>query len=64
MRLEPVENKVGSEGFSKKKRASVALMAREGLMLGRESGRSVPLGNATRAEAAVVLYRLYGLVMR
>ena len=39
-------------------RTSVALMAREKLMLGRESGRFVPLGNTTRAEATVVLYRL------
>jgi len=39
-------------------RAAVALTVREKLMVGRESGRFAPLGNTTRAEAAVVLYRL------
>jgi len=39
-------------------RTSVALMTRERLMAGRESGQFVPKGNTTRAEAAVVLYRV------
>ena len=44
-------------GVSPWARTPVALMAGERLMTGRESGRFVPLGNTTRAEAAVVLYR-------
>jgi hypothetical protein len=39
-------------------RTPVALMAGERLMTGRESGRFAPLGYTTRAEAAVVLYRV------
>lgn len=35
----------------------VAQAVRDGLMVGRESGRFVPLSSATRAEATVVLYR-------
>lgn len=38
-------------------RSPVALAVRDGLMVGREEGRFVPLGSATRAEATVVLYR-------
>ncbi|TEB07823.1 Endo-1,4-beta-xylanase A precursor [Pelotomaculum schinkii] len=36
----------------------VALVVRDGLMLGRENGQFMPLGNATRAEATVMLYRV------
>ncbi len=36
----------------------VAQAVRDGLMAGRESGMFVPLGDATRAEATVVLYRV------
>ncbi len=43
-------------GISPWARSSVAMMVRERLMAGRERGRFVPLGNATRAEATVVLY--------
>ncbi len=39
-------------------RAPVALMVREQLMTGRENGCFAPLGNTTRAEAAVVLCRM------
>ncbi|MDD4238511.1 MAG: S-layer homology domain-containing protein [Desulfotomaculaceae bacterium] len=39
-------------------RTFVSLMTRERLITGRESGQFVPLGNTTRAEAAVVLYRV------
>ncbi len=38
-------------------RSPVAQTVRDGLMAGREEGRFVPLGSATRAEATVVLYR-------
>jgi hypothetical protein len=37
---------------------SVALAVREGLMRGRQANRFEPRGQSTRAEAAVVLYRL------
>jgi hypothetical protein len=37
--------------------SSVAQVVRDGLMLGRESGMFVPRGDATRAEATVVLCR-------
>ncbi|MDD4369205.1 MAG: S-layer homology domain-containing protein [Oscillospiraceae bacterium] len=36
----------------------VALSVRDGLMVGRERGMFIPLGDATRAEAIVVLYRV------
>lgn len=39
-------------------RLPVAQAVRDGLMAGRESGMFVPLGDATRAEATVVLYRV------
>jgi len=39
-------------------RTSAALMVREQVINGRENSRFVPLGNTTRAEAAVVLYRV------
>ena len=39
-------------------RMPVALTVREQLMKGRENGRFVPMGNTTRAEATVVLYRV------
>jgi len=45
-------------GISSWARPPVALVVREQLMAGRESGWFVPLGNTTRAEAAVVLYRV------
>lgn len=45
-------------GVSPWARAPVALMVREQLMTGRASGQFVPLGNTTRAEATVVLYRV------
>jgi hypothetical protein len=38
--------------------SQVALAVRDGLMIGRESGQFMPLDNATRAEATVVLYRV------
>ncbi|MDD4767888.1 MAG: hypothetical protein PHF87_09995, partial [Desulfotomaculaceae bacterium] len=39
-------------------RTSVALMAREKLMFGRESNQFALLGSTTRAEATVVLCRV------
>jgi hypothetical protein len=39
-------------------RPPVAQAVRDGLMVGRENAMFVPLGNATRAEATVVLYRV------
>jgi hypothetical protein len=36
----------------------VALAVTDGFMLGRENGQFMPLGNATRAEATVMLYRV------
>ncbi len=40
-------------------RAGVALAIEKGLMQGRTVNEFVPAGNCTRAEAAVVLYRLF-----
>lgn len=45
-------------GISSWARSSVALMAHWQVMSGRENGKFIPLGNATRAEATVVLYRV------
>ncbi|MGB9803902.1 S-layer homology domain-containing protein, partial [Desulfofundulus sp.] len=39
-------------------RNSVALVVREGIMKGRAAAGFTPAGNTTRAEAAVVLYRV------
>ncbi|WP_353928486.1 S-layer homology domain-containing protein [Desulfofundulus kuznetsovii] len=40
-------------------RNSVALVVREGIMKGRTVAQFVPAGNTTRAEATVVLYRVW-----
>lgn len=45
-------------GISSWARTAVALSAREGLLTGRAGARFAPQGEATRAEAAAVLYRL------
>jgi hypothetical protein len=47
-----------AEGISPWACSQVALAVRDGLMIGRESGQFMPLDNATRAEATVVLYRV------
>lgn len=44
--------------------AAAAMTIREGIIAGMEDGRFAPAENATRAQAAVMLARLYGLVMR
>jgi hypothetical protein len=38
---------------------SIAALVKEGLIVGG-GGKVNPLGNTTRAEAAVFLYRIYG----
>lgn len=43
---------------------AAALAVREGIISGVGDGRFAPGENATRAEAAVMLYKLYGLVLR
>jgi hypothetical protein len=45
-------------GISSWARSSVAMAVRDQLMAGREIERFAPLGNTTRAEATVVLYRV------
>jgi len=42
-------------------KASVALMASEGLINGKGQGQFDPNGTSTRAEAAVIIYRLFNL---
>jgi hypothetical protein len=41
----------------------VAIAAREKIIRGMENGSFVPAANATRAQAAVMLYRLYQLLL-
>ncbi|MCR4437227.1 MAG: S-layer homology domain-containing protein [Eubacteriales bacterium] len=43
---------------------AIALVAREGIITGDGNGRFLPKEKATRAQVAVVLYRLYNLIMK
>jgi len=45
-------------------REAVALCLREKIMSGVSEGKFAPLENATRAQAAMVLYRIYGLLLK